>query len=245
MITGSTSIITVPVMFQVGMDARVAVATNMLALTFMSLGGSLPFLPPSAEARRRLPLLISLTLIGSAIGALLLMVTPSRIVSLIVSIAVVGLAIFSTLYRRSGINPSDVAPSQCVEVIGYVLTFVLGIYGGLFSGGYVTLLTALFVATFRMTFIEAVAITKLINVFSSGVATLIFMRRGLVDYRLGAMLGVTMFVGALLGARFARRLGNLWIRRIYFAAVWLLGLKTLVFDVFGSGSGLMKRPTTP
>ncbi|HEY3826769.1 MAG TPA: sulfite exporter TauE/SafE family protein [Bryobacteraceae bacterium] len=244
-VTGSTSIITVPVMFQVGMDARVAVATNMFALTFMSLGGSLPFLPPSAAARRRLPVLIVLTLIGSAMGAFLLMVTPSKIVPLIVSIAVIGVAIFSTLYRRSGVDPSGVVPSQSLEVTGCILTFVLGIYGGLFSGGYVTLLTALFVAMFRMTFIEAVAITKLINVFSSGVATVIFMRRGLVDYRLGAILGATMFVSAILGARFARRLGNLWIRRIYFAAVWLLGLKTLLFDIFGSGPGLMKRPTTP
>jgi uncharacterized membrane protein YfcA len=244
-VTGSTSIITVPVMFQVGMDARVAVATNMFALTFMSLGGSLPFLPPSAAARRRLPLLTILTLIGSAIGAFLLLITPSRIIPLIVSIAVIGLAIFSTAYRRSGVNLSDAPPSHGVEVTGYVLTFILGIYGGLFSGGYVTLLTALFVATFRMTFIEAIATTKLINIFSSGVATVIFMGRGLVDYRLGAVLGVTMFVGALLGARFARRLGNLWIRRIYLSAVWLLGLKTLLFDVFGSGVGLMKRPADP
>jgi hypothetical protein len=59
------------------------------------------------------------------------------------------------------------------------------------------------------------------------------------------MLGVTMFVGALPGARFARRQGNLWIRRTYFGAVWLLGLKTLLFDVFGSGSGLMKRSSMP
>lgn len=244
-VTGSTSIITVPVMFQVGLDPRVAVATNMFALTFMSLGGSLPFLPPSAAARRRLPLLIIFTLIGSAIGAFLLTLTPTRIISLIVSIAVIGLAIFSAVCRRSGVDPPNAAPDRSIEIAGYVLTFVLGIYGGLFSGGYVTLLTALFVATFRMTFIEAVATTKLINVFSSGVATVIFMRRGLVDYRLGAILGVTMFVGALLGARFARRLGNLWVRRIYFTAVWLLGLKTLFFDLFGSGSGLMKRPTTP
>jgi uncharacterized protein len=244
-VTGSTSIITVPVMFQMGIEARVAVANNMFALTFMSLGGSLPFLPPSAAARRRLPLLIIVTLIGSTIGAFLLTVTPSRIVLLIVSIVVIGLAIFSTVYRRSGADPSDVAPSRGVEVTGYVLTFLLGIYGGLFSGGYVTLLTALFVATFRMTFIEAVATTKVINVFSLRGATLIFMRRGLVDYRLGAILGATMFAGALLGARFARRLGNFWIRRIYFAAVWLLGLKTLLFDVFGSGIGPLKRPTTP
>jgi hypothetical protein len=96
-----------------------------------------------------------------------------------------------------------------------------------------------------MTFIEAIATTKLINVFSSGIATVIFMRRGLVDYRLGAILGATIFVGALLGALFARRLGNLWIRRIHFAAVWLLGLETLLFDVLGSGTRLVKRPTAP
>lgn len=126
---------------------------------------------------------------------------------------------------------------------GYALTFLLGIYGGLFSGGYVTILTAIFVATFRMTFIEAIAITKLINIVSSGVATAIFIWRGLVDYRLGAILGLTMFLGALLGARYARRLGSLWLRRIYLTAVWLLGLKTLLFDVFGHHGAPVQTPT--
>jgi hypothetical protein len=42
-VTGSTSLITVPVMIALGIESHVAVATNMLALTFMSVGGSLPF----------------------------------------------------------------------------------------------------------------------------------------------------------------------------------------------------------
>jgi len=42
-VTGSTSLITVPVMIALGIEAHVAVATNMLALTFMSVGGSLAF----------------------------------------------------------------------------------------------------------------------------------------------------------------------------------------------------------
>ncbi len=37
-VTGSTSLITVPVMIALGIEAHVAVATNMLALTFMSVG---------------------------------------------------------------------------------------------------------------------------------------------------------------------------------------------------------------
>ena len=43
-VTGSTSLITVPAMFQFHIEPRTAVATNMFALTFMSVGGALPFL---------------------------------------------------------------------------------------------------------------------------------------------------------------------------------------------------------
>ncbi|MBA2503938.1 MAG: sulfite exporter TauE/SafE family protein, partial [Pyrinomonadaceae bacterium] len=42
-VTGSNSLITVPAMFQAGIDPRVAIATNMFGLTFMSVGGALPF----------------------------------------------------------------------------------------------------------------------------------------------------------------------------------------------------------
>jgi hypothetical protein len=46
-----TSLITVPVILSFGVDTCVAVATNMVALIFLSLGGTLPFLkgkrPPS------------------------------------------------------------------------------------------------------------------------------------------------------------------------------------------------------
>jgi uncharacterized membrane protein YfcA len=234
-VTGSTSIITVPAMFQFGIDSRVAVATNMFALTLMSIGGTLPFLMPPVVNKRRLPMLISLTLLGSGAGAFLLAAISSKAIPLIVSTAIIGVAVFSVFYRRSGAEASRLPTSRGREAAGYLATLILGIYGGLFSGGYVTILTAIFVALFRMSFLEAVATTKLINIFSSGIATAIFMQRGFVDYRLGLTLGATMFVGALLGGRFARRLSDLWLRRIYLAAVWVLGLKTLG-DVFHNDS---------
>lgn len=99
-------------------------------------------------------------------------------------------------------------------VSGYATTFLLAIYGGFFSGGYVTMLTAAFVLLFGMTFLQAVATTKVINVSSSGVATLIFVWRGVVDLKLGIILGVSMFLGAVLGARIALFLSTVWLRRI-------------------------------
>src|ERR1700689_112472 len=71
-VTGSTSLITGPVMMALGLEPRVAVATNMLALTFMSVGGSLPFVGKGVLTPSRLPASVALTIIGSGLGALLL-----------------------------------------------------------------------------------------------------------------------------------------------------------------------------
>jgi uncharacterized membrane protein YfcA len=152
-------------------------------------------------------------------------------------VAVIAVAVFPVIYRKSGVEASTITPSAGVEVAGYILTFVLGIYGGFFSGGYVTILTAVYVALFRLSFVEAIATTKLINVFSSAVATGVFMWHRLVDYRLGLILGITMFVGALVGARLAIKIGNQWLRHIFLTAVWVIGLKALFFDVLGYRAG--------
>jgi uncharacterized membrane protein YfcA len=236
-VTGSTSLITVPAMFQFHIEPRIALATNMFALTFMSVGGALPFMRGQGVNRKRLPLLIGLTLTGSLIGAFLLLLVPARSVSNIVSTAMVAVAIFSVVYRKSGLQNAERSPSAVAEFSSYALTFLLGVYGGFFSGGYVTILTAVFVTLFRLSFVEAVATTKVMNLFSSAIATGVFMWHGLINYRLGMILGATMFVGAVVGARFAIRLGNLWVRRIFLTAVWVLGLKGLLWDIFGKNSG--------
>lgn len=230
-ITGSTSVITVPVMLQLGIDPRSAIATNMFALTFMSVGGTIPFLKGGLLNSPRLTRLVIATLLGSVLGALLLLRLTSVAISIVVSGAAIGLAIFSSLYRHGDTMSKEIPVSQRRELLGYALTFLLGIYGGLFSGGYVTILTTVFMLTFRMSLIQAIAATKLMNIFSSGIATAVFMGNELVDYRLGGVLALIMFIGAWVGGRYARRISEAWLQRIYLTAVWLLGLKALVFDL--------------
>jgi hypothetical protein len=229
-VTGSTSLITVPAMLQFGIEPRSAVATNMLALTCMSVGSSLAFRGKNVLDRSRLPLLIVLTLAGSIVGAVLLLIMPAQVMPLIIAVLMVAVAVFSVVKRDAGIPLVERQASRGAEMAGYAATLALGVYGGFFSGGYVTLLTAAFVALFGMTFVQAVSTTKLVNAFSSLVATLIFMWRGLVDYKLGILLGIIMFVGALIGGHITVRLSNLWLRRIFLAAVVALALKTLLYD---------------
>ncbi|MBA2338805.1 MAG: sulfite exporter TauE/SafE family protein [Pyrinomonadaceae bacterium] len=237
-VTGSNSLITVPAMFQAGIDPRVAIATNMFGLTFMSVGGALPFVGRGVIDRKRLPATILLTIAGSIFGALLVLVVPTATLPLVVSISMLGVALFSALKRdaktKEAVQESS-APRPAFEIAGYALTLALGIYGGFFSGGYITMLTAAYVWLFRMSFVEAVSTTKVINVFSSLVATLIFMSRGLVDYKLGVSLAVVMFVGAYIGGRVALRMNDKFLRRVFLLTVVLLACKILLYDLLWKG----------
>jgi uncharacterized membrane protein YfcA len=108
-VTGSTSLITVPAMLQFHIEPRTALATNMFALTFMSVGGAFPFLRGQAVDRGRLPLLTALTLAGSVIGAFLLLLIPTHSVPIIVSAAMIGVAIFSLVQLNDPNSSSFVA----------------------------------------------------------------------------------------------------------------------------------------
>jgi uncharacterized protein len=55
------------------------------------------------------------------------------------------------------------------------------------------------VVFFRMAFVEAVAVTKVLNFFSSLVATAVFAYENLIDWNLGLVLGGVSFAGAVLG----------------------------------------------
>lgn len=228
-VTGSNSLVTVPVMFQFGINEKVAIATNMFGLTFMAIGASIPFVRAGKVDFRQVTPLIVLTTIGSAIGALLVGLITDGGLRLLVSIAIFAVGAFTLFHRDKGVDKAGKV-TQAAKVMTLILTFALAIYGGLYSGGYITLLTAVYVAFFGMTFTESVAATKVINVFSSGIATLVFMWQGLVDYKLGLVLALAMLIGAYIGAHYVTKMNDLWLRRIFLTTVFLLACKIL-FDL--------------
>jgi uncharacterized protein len=177
--------------------------------------------------RRELPFMAVLTIAGSVVGALLLTKAPIRFLQLVIAFAMVAVAVFSLVKRNMGVVKKDLSPTRTQPMIGYGLTLALAVYGGFFSGGYVTLLTVVFSLFFQMTFIESIAGTKLMNVFSSIVAVAIFARRGIVDFKLGLLLGTTMFIGGLLGGTFALKMSAVWLRRVFIGAVLALAARML------------------
>lgn len=227
-VTGSNSLITVPVMFQFNIEPRVAVATNMFGLVFMTAGSAIPFIRQKTVDLKKVSPLLIITAVSSAIGAMLVGYISAAGIKTLVSVSMIAVAIFVLVKQGSG--TSEEVGAVRPGILAYVIAFALGIYGGLFSGGYVTIMTVVLVAFFGMRFSESIAATKLINLVSSGIATILFMWQGLVDYTLGFWLAATMFIGGYIGAHYAARMNDVWLKRIFLAAVLLLALK-IIYDL--------------
>ena len=114
---------------------------------------------------------------------------------------------------------------------GLIGTTLLGVYGGFFWGGYTTLMTVLCVVCFSLTMMESVAITKPVNLISCLAASLIFFAGGLVDLRVGLPLAAANLVGGWVGAHFALKGGDRFVRALFLLTVAALAAKLLVWDL--------------
>lgn len=226
-ITGGNSLINVPLMIMVGMSPRQAVATNMFAVTFMTISATARF----ARARiLKWELLVPLgviTAITSALGAWIAVKLSETLVKLVVGISMGALVVFIAVNRKSEPPP----PSSARRTTGYVVSTLLGIYGGFFSGGYTTLMTVLCTVCFSLTMMESVAVTKPVNLVSCVAASIVFFAGGIVDLRIGLPLAAANLVGGWLGAHAALKGGDRFVRLLFLLTVGALAVKLVVWDV--------------
>lgn len=227
---GGTSLITVPALISLGMISKNAVATNMFALIFLSMSGAIGFRKETRIPYHKMIAFFSiLTICGSVVGANLILAIEKDILKKVIAIMICIIVSSFFLKKDLGIQERNEKISKIALGSGALLIFILGIYGGFFSGGYVTLLSYVLILIFGFNFLQVAFITKIFNIFSSLVACAFFYYHGLIDFSVGIPLAFSMSIGAFLGAKLALAKGNLWVRNIFIIAVILLAIKLLIF----------------
>lgn len=228
---GGTSLVTVPLLISLGMISKNAVATNMFALIFLSLSGAVGFRKEiRAVSYKILAFFSVLTICGSLLGASFILAIDKDVLKKMIAIMIFIIAGTFLIKKEFGIQERKEKISPLKFVIGACLTFILGIYGGFFSGGYITLLSYVLILALGLNFLQVAFITKIFNIFSSLVACVFFYIHGLIDFRVSIPLALSMSLGAFLGTKLAIEKGNVWIKNLFIIAVLLLAMKLLFFQ---------------
>ena len=244
-IAGGGTLISFPTLVWLGRDPIVANATNTVAIWPGSLAAAYGFRQELATMRRWLLLLMLPSLAGGVLGSWLLLRTPSatfeRIVPLLILGATLLLAAQEMITKRlrklahAHENPSPLAPLPSGErgwgegrpgwvAFVFVFQFLVGVYGGYFGAGMGILMLAALGLIGLTDLHQMNGLKNILAVGINGIAAIYFALANTVSWPDVAVLMIGTIVGGLVGARLARRLGRVFVRR----AVVVIGLTMTV-----------------
>ncbi len=216
-LAGGGSFVTLPVLMMTGMDARAANITSTVALfPGQVTGGWLGRSFASGTASLSLRALTVISLIGGAIGAVLLLLTPSgvfaKMVPWLVLFATAAFAWGSFLRKP----PRQDDPPAIGKIPAGAIQFGISVYGGYFGGGIgFLMLAALAVAGVP---VRAAASTK--NVLAGVMnftAVVIFLVSGEVRWLAMVVAMTGALIGSWLGAQMLRRVNERALRFVVVA----------------------------
>ncbi len=231
---GGASLVTFPVLLASGLSPMAAVAANTLALTpgnFLAWiydRGQLP------KFDRSFFVLNLVSLVGALFGALLLVATPTRLLSLIVPL-LLGFAtlvfagsrqIEAWIARRAAARRSAAGSTSDHWGATNAALFPVSVYGGYFGSGVGVLLIAVLTIGSGGDYRTTNVLKNFITSLNSAVACGVYIALDVVVWTpvLAMMLGA--LGGALAGARLAKVVPREIMRR---AIIMLSALLTLAF----------------
>ncbi|MFL6157855.1 MAG: sulfite exporter TauE/SafE family protein [Marmoricola sp.] len=208
-VVGSGTLITFPTLLAFGVPPITANVSNTLGLVPGSVSGAIGYRAHLVGQRPRILRLVASTLVGSAIGATLLLVLPSSAFKAIVPVLIViGLLL---VVLGPGISARAAARSGGADDVpdaGWVPPAVLGagIYGGYFGAAQGVIVLGIFGAGVHEPLQRQNAVKNVVVASSNSLAAVIFVFSGHMDWLIVVLLAVGAATGGQIGARVGQKL---------------------------------------
>jgi uncharacterized membrane protein YfcA len=224
---GGGTILTYPTLLFIGETAITANATSTVALWPGAASSMYGFRQEVAMHRQWLKTLFLPSLLGGAIGAILLLKTPTKrfehLAPFLILFATALFMVQGAVARWTRAQPKeDRSPGQWTAAWFYQLG--VGIYGGYFGAGIGILMLAVLGFLGLSDIHAANGIKNFFAMCINGIAAAYFIVRGAVDWPVAAIMVAGAIFGGYAGARFARFIGRDKAR----AAVVVIGVLVAV-----------------
>ncbi len=216
-IAGGGTLISFPSLIWIGRNAILANATSTIALWPGSFSGMLGFRRDLVKVRRWLLLLTIPSLIGGALGAVLLLHTSTKTFERLVPWLIFGATILFASQELIAKRFNLVAKSHERPTAGWV-TFVfafqllVGLYGGYFGAAIGILMLAALGLIGLTDLHQMNGLKNLLAICINGIAAIYFAMSGAVIWTDAGIMAVAAILGGFTGAKLAHRLGRKFVR---------------------------------
>jgi uncharacterized protein len=216
-IAGGATLFTFPAMIASGLPPIVANASNAVAVTPGHFVAALSDRAQLARPDQALVGALVATIVGGAVGAVLLLVTPERLFTLLVP-ALIGIATLVFALGPRVHAHDERGQSAKSGLLRWALLVPTSIYGGYFGGGSGVMYLAVLVVTGRETIRQANVLKNLLASVVSAVTIIIFVIQDVVRWPETIVMLMGAVVGGFLGGRLVAGLAPTTVRAIVILA---------------------------
>jgi uncharacterized membrane protein YfcA len=221
-IAGGGTLLTFPALLHaLSGNGVLANGTSTVAVVPGSFAGAWGYRKELADKRTILLRLVWPSLIGGAVGALLVTRFPASVFNALVPWLILMAALLFLLQRPvqrwMGTHKHEGPPTNRTVAIIVGFQLLVAVYGGYFGAGIgILMLSSLgFMAVGDIHHMNAVK-TMLASVIN-GIAVVVFVVEDQVNWNYASAMAVAAIVGGYIGARVARRLPAIYVRGIIIA----------------------------
>jgi uncharacterized membrane protein YfcA len=218
-LVGGTSIITIPVLIFLGLPSHTAIGTDRLGVTGLAITGWYKF----HEKRLidyRIALIMGIpALIGSFLGANLVLEIPVALLKKIIAVVTVVILILVITQPKLGVEKREHIIKKHAYGTSILISLGIGIYGGFYGA---------MAATFLLYVLLFTATLKPSSFMMTTTAATVFASKGAINYPMAGAMFLGCAIGSYFGAHYSDRIGNVWIKRVFILIVLIMAIKLLI-----------------
>jgi uncharacterized membrane protein YfcA len=225
-VVGSGTLITFPVLLAFGYAPVTANVSNTIGLVPGSVSGAVGYRRELQGQRSRVLRLGTMSVLGGATGAVLLLVLPASAFKAIVPVFIAIALILTVLQPRLSrwLNEREIDLDHERGVLTPLAVYVTGVYGGYFGAAQGILLLGILGIALAQSLQRTNALKNVLAGLVNGVAGLYFIFAAHVAWAPAGIIAGSSIIGAQLGARYGRRLPPAGLR----ALIVVVGIVAIV-----------------
>jgi uncharacterized membrane protein YfcA len=210
-IAGGGSLLALPFLIFLGLDASVANATNRVAILLQNIVATGRFRKRRVLCFREAAILAAPATMGAVCGTLLAVQLDEKFLKVLIALLITAMAVL--LVAKPDMWESE-RENRWPRWLTMVIFFFIGVYGGFIQAGVGFMLIWALVGVVGKDLVRANALKVAIVMTYTAVSLALFMSYGMVNFGIGFTLAAGNMTGAWLGTWFAVEKGNRWIRYI-------------------------------
>jgi uncharacterized membrane protein YfcA len=230
-VAGGGTLVSYPALIWLGYDTRIANATSTVALWPGTLASIFGYREQLSGTRKYLAMFVAPSFLGGALGAYLLLQTPSKLFGQIVPFLILGATVLrasNDVISRWLKQTPDMPRSREWWIGAIFFQFIVGVYGGYFGAGIGIMMLAAFGLLGMRDIHKMNALKATCGACINGIAAAYFIYKGQVFWRDALIMLIGSIAGGYGGASMAQKLGRKFTNGIVVVIGLVMGIYLLV-----------------